>query len=128
MRRTIISTVLSSSLLFTAAAYASPPPADSAAPTLRVSTGITPPKLLNSIDLAVPDSVNVPSVPSGTQVSLSYTVDEKGQPRNIQVVKGYNFFWNARVVSAVSQLHYRPATMDNQAIPMDINLTVTLAH
>jgi len=127
MRRTIVSTVLFSSLLFTAAAYASPPPDDAAA-TIRVSTGVTPPQLLDSLQLTVPDPITATNVPADAQITVSFVVDERGQPRNIQVVKGYDLFWNARAVDAVSKLHYRPATMDSQAIPMTMNLVITIAR
>lgn len=128
MRRTIITGVLFSSLLFTAAANASSPPADAAASTLRVSTGPNPPQLLNSLELTVPDPLTATNVPADTQITVSFVVDEKGQPRNIQVVKGYDLFWNSRAVDAVGRLHYRPATMDNQAIPMAMNLVITIAR
>lgn len=127
MRRTIISTALFSSMLFTAAAYASPPPGQTSAPTFPVSTGITPPEVLNTLNIKFPDQ-NTRPVPAGTQISLSYVVDENGQPRNIQVVHGYDLVWNARAAEAVSKLRYRPASLDNQPIPMGMNLIITLAR
>jgi outer membrane biosynthesis protein TonB len=128
MRRTIATSVLFSSLLFTAAAYASPPPDDAAATTRRVSTGVTPPQLLDSLKLTTPDSLTATSVPADTQITVSFVVNEKGQPSNIQVVRGYDLFWNERAVQAVSKLHYRPASIDNQTIPMAVNLVITIAQ
>jgi outer membrane biosynthesis protein TonB len=128
MRRTIVSTVLFSSLLFTAAAYATPPRDDAAASTRRVSTGVTPPQLLDSLNFTGPYSFTAASVPADTQITVSFVVNEKGQPGNIQVVKGYDLFWNARAVEAVSKLHYRPASIDNQTIPMAVNMVITIAQ
>lgn len=126
MRRTIIGTILSSSLLLTAAAYASPPASDSAASTHRVSTGVTPPRLLDSIYIQAPNDATDLSIPSGTQISVSFVVDAKGQPRDIHVVQGYTTVWNARAIDAVSKLHYLPASLDDQAVPMEMNLVITL--
>ena len=129
MRRTIASSVLFSSLLFTAAAYASPPPDDAAASTtLRVSTGVTPPQPIDSLKLVASDSLSATPIPANARIKVSFIVDEKGQPRNIQVVKGYDSLWNARAVEAVSKLHYRPASIDNQTIPMAVNLVITIAQ
>jgi len=128
MRRTITGTLLLSSLLFTAAAYASPPTGDTPAPARRVSTGITPPQLLDSLTLGLPDAISATSIPAGTQISVAFVVDEKGQPHDIHVVQGYDLIWNARAVDAVSKLHYRPASLDNQSIPMNMNLVITLAQ
>lgn len=128
MRRTITSTVLLSSLLFTAAAYASPPAGDMPAPTRRVSTGITPPKLLDNLSITMPEQSAATNIPDHTQIAVSYVVDEKGEPRDIRVVQGYDILWNARAVDAVSRLHYRPAMLDNQPIPMGMNLVITLAR
>lgn len=128
MRRTIGSSLLFSSLLFTASAFASPPAGNSVASTPRVSTGVTAPRLLNSLELNAPDSFSATTVPAGTQISVTFVVDENGQPRNIHVTRGYDPLWNARVIDAVSKLHYVPASMDNQAIPLSMNLVVTLAR
>lgn len=98
------------------------------APTHRVSTGIVPPKLLDSISINLPDQIATTNIPAGTQISVAFVVDEKGQPRDIRVVQGYDVIWNARAVDAVSRLHYRPASLDNQSIPMNMNLVITLAQ
>lgn len=128
MRRTITGTLLLSSVFLTAAAYASPPIGDSSAPTRHVSTGITPPQLLDSLSLSVPDSNSAASIPEGAQITVTYVIDEKGQPRDIRIVQGYDAIWNARALDAVSKLHYRPATLDNQPIPLGMNLVITLAR
>lgn len=128
MRRTITGTILLSSLLFTAAAYASPPTGDTPALTHRVSTGVTPPKLLDNLSITTPEQSAATNIPDHTQIAVSYVVDEKGQPHDIRVVQGYDVIWNARAVEAVSRLHYRPATLDNQPIPMGMNLVITLAR
>lgn len=128
MRRTIVSTILFSSLLFTAAASASSPPGDSPVPTRRVSTGITPPQLLTPININLADKFPSTPLPTDTQISVTFVVDQNGATRDVQITRGFDLVWNARVVAAISKLHYRPATLDNQPVPMQMNLVINLAR
>jgi len=128
MRHILASSILLSSLLLPAAASASTPSDDASAPTQapRVSTGVIAPVLLDSIELGSPDDSLLNTLPDGAQVGLTLTVDEKGQPQDIHVVRGINPYWDARIVEAVSRAHYRPATIDAEKIPADVDLTLTI--
>ena len=129
MRRILATSTLLSSLILPAAAFASTPVDDATAPTpIRISSGVTQPVLVNSAYLDVPEGYSIDAIPADAQVGLSLTVDEKGQPENIQVVKSYGKFWDARVISTVRQFKFKPATVDNQPIPVDMNLTVNIAR
>jgi hypothetical protein len=35
---------------------------------------------------------------------------------------------DSHVIAAVRQFHWRPAVLDNQAIPLTVNLTVDVQH
>jgi TonB family protein len=122
MRRTL-SALLLSSMLLTAAAYASD---DVSASTPRVSTGITPPKVLTRLTIAPPDVMSGHSHLSAGMVAVSFTVDETGQPRNIQILKGSDAYWNARIVAAVQNLRYQPASLNNRPVAMVVNLNVNI--
>jgi hypothetical protein len=130
MRHIVASTLLLSSILFPAAASASTPSDDVTAPTQapRVSTGVTAPALLQSTYVNVPADFSNNEIPVNAQIGLTLVVDEKGRPQNIHVVKGFSPFWDSRVVDAVSKFHFRPGTIDEKAIPVDMNLTVNLAR
>ncbi len=129
MRRILATSTLLSSLILPAAAFASTPVDDATAPTpIRVSSGVTQPVLVDSAYLSLPQGYTANDVPNDAQVGLTLTVDSKGQPQNIEVVKSYSPFWDARVIDAVSRFHFKPGTVSNQAIPVDMNLTVTIAH
>jgi TonB family protein len=67
-------------------------------------------------------------VPPDSEVGLSLKVDTNGKAEDVKVIKGSNPYWDARVVDAIQKSHFRPGTIDNQAIPMDVNLTVVIAH
>jgi TonB family protein len=127
MRRILVSSLLLSSLILPAAAFASTPVDDATAPTpIRVSSGVTQPVLVNSAYLEIPDGYSIDAIPSDAQVALSLTINEKGQPENIQVTKSYSKFWDARVIETVREFHFKPATVDNQPTPIDMNMVVKI--
>ena len=128
MRQTLASTLLLSSILFPAAANASTSIDDASAPTpgLRVSTGVIAPVLTDTLAIQLPDGLPQSFIPVSSEVGLAFTVDSNGQPENIKVVKSTNPYWDARVVDAVQKAHFRPGTLDNQPIPVDMNVTVSL--
>ncbi len=129
MRRILAATLLLPSLFLPAVAKASTPVDDATAPTpVRVSTGVTAPVLLSSPVLSLPDGYSFDLIPADARVQLSLTVDEKGEPQNIHVVKSFSPFIDARVVETVSQFHFRPGTIDNQPTAVDLNLTVNVAR
>ena len=127
MRRILATSIMLSSLTLPAAAFASTPVDDATAPTpIRVSSGVTEPVLVNSAYLSVPSGYSIDAIPSDAQVGLSLTINEKGQPENIQVTKSYNKFWDARVIETVREFHFKPGTVDNQPTPVDMNLVVNI--
>ncbi|HUB00536.1 MAG TPA: TonB family protein [Terracidiphilus sp.] len=130
MRTSLVSTLLLGSILFPVAAVASQTKADASLSTtnLRVSTGVVAPAILRTTQVTVPQGVAYSDIPEGAQVGLLLTVDKNGAPEDIQVVRSLNASWDASVVSAVRQFRFRPGTIDNQPIPVDVNLTVTIAR
>jgi TonB family protein len=128
MRRILATSIMLSSLTLPAAAFASTPVDDATAPTpIRVSSGVTEPVLVNSAYLTVPVGYSIDAIPSDAQVSLSLTINAKGQPENIQVTKSFSKLWDARVIETVREFHFKPATVDNQPTPVDMNLVVNIA-
>ena len=129
MRRILATSIMLSSLTLPAAAFASTPVDDATAPTpIRVSTGVTEPVLVNSAALALPDGYSINAIPNNAQVGLSLTIDEKGQPENIQVTKSLSPFWDARVIETVRHFQFKPGTVDNQPTPVDMNLVVNITR
>src|SRR5580692_2253862 len=99
MRRVLAASLLLPSLFLPAVASASTPVDDATAPTpVRVSTGVIAPVLLGSPVLSLPMGFSFDLVPSDAHVQLSLTVDEKGNPQNIHVVKSFSPFVDSRVI------------------------------
>jgi len=130
MRRILATSLLFPSLFFPAAVSASALMNDASAstPKVRVSTGVIAPKLLNANQLTVPIYGAETTLPPDARVGLSLTVDEKGHPQNVKVIKSLNPIWDARVVKAISRSQFEPGTVDEQPTSIDLNLTVTIAH
>ena len=128
MRQILASTLMLSSIVLPAAAQASSTADDATAPTpeVRVSTGITPPKLAKDITVTMPDGIDKAFFPGDSQLELSFTVDSQGKAENVKVVKPVNPYWDARVVEEIEKSHFKPAKLDNQAVPMDMNLVVSM--
>ena len=130
MRNLLIAGLMLSPMLVTSAAVASSPKSDAAVATqnLRVSTGVTAPELIDPTDIHIASSENDRVLPAGVSVVLAMNVDPQGNAHNLRVVKSVNPDLDARVIAAVSQSHFRPAKLDNQAIPYDLNLVVQVQH
>jgi TonB family protein len=129
MRRILAASLLLPSLFLPAVAKASTPVDDATAPTpVRISTGVIAPVLLSSPVLSLPNGFSFDLIPADAQIQLSLTVNAKGEPENIQVVKSVSPFIDARVVETVSNFHFRPGTIDNQPTAVDLNLTVNVAR
>lgn len=128
MRHILASTLLLSSILLPAAAHARTTADDASAPTpgLRVSTGLIAPVLVDAISIELPDGLPKTFIPSNSAVGLSFTVDATGHAENVKVVKSSNPYWDARVVAAIQKSQFHPGKLDNQAIPVEMNLTVSL--
>jgi TonB family protein len=88
-----------------------------------VSEGMTPPKVLNSID------------PSSNEYAQKYgiagmelvrtVVDASGIPRQVAIARPIGFGLDEKAVEAVKNSHFRPAMLNGQAVPVVIDMVVT---
>ena len=129
MRHILAASIVLSSILIPAAANAKTPVDDAAAtaPEVRVSTGVVSPTLLDRNPSIMIDSIAGPG-PGEAQVGVSFTVEDKGHPQNVHVIKSLSPAWDSRVMDAVSRFHYAPGKLDDQIAPVDVNMTVYIAH
>lgn len=119
------SLMLSSVLLPTVAMASEPAPATATAQPVRISTGVIAPALSAPITIEIPDRTPKPLT---GEIALSILVDANGSVHDVKVTHSMNAFWDARVVEAVERSHFRPASLDHQAIPMNVDLTVNVAR
>jgi len=125
MRRIIAAGILLSPLFLTATAIASTPAseADALTPARAVSTGVIPAHVLYAAAVEIPNSA---TIPNEAEVVLQLNVSQDGEARDIQVVKSDSVKLNPAVVDAVRKFRFRPATLDNQAIDIPMELTVVV--
>ena len=112
-------------------AHGSPQPLTDAttdAKPLRISTGVVWPKLISEPVFRVSSSDFMGANLATEKVIVSYTVDETGKPQNVHLTKSANQVVDERVMNAVRQYRYLPATLNNQKVAVDINLEVNFAN
>lgn len=123
MRR-IIAAIMLSSIALSAAAATSKPANDADSTSVRpVSTGVTAPRLVYSTRISISSS-EFPTTISNGRVVLKFKLDTTGTPQSIQVVEPLTQSLDARIVDAVRQFRWSPAVLNNQTVPIDMNLVV----
>ena len=90
----------------------------------RVSTGVKEAKLIKQVQMGLATSdFHTPDL-SRQKMVLHFVVDESGTPKNIEIVKPINPEVDSRVLAAVRQYRYRPATLNGQVIASDLELNL----
>jgi periplasmic protein TonB len=125
MRRIFVATLLSS-LALSAAAATVKPANDAAAstPARPISTGITAPELVYSTKISIAASELPAAFSNSDRIILKLSLDKTGSPQSIHVVQPLTQSIDARVVEAVRQFRWTPAVLNNQTIPIEMNLIV----
>jgi hypothetical protein len=88
----------------------------------RIYTGLIAPVRLSALKLAA-----VPTAPVASgEVVVEYTVNTAGVPQNIHVVKALDATTNDRVIAGVSQMRYKPGTLNGTAVDVPVTLHVAI--
>jgi TonB family protein len=88
-----------------------------------VSEGMTPPKVLNSIDPSSNEFAQKYGI-AGMEL-LRTVVDASGVPRQMAIARPIGFGLDEKAVEAVKNSHFTPATLNGQPVPVVIDLVVT---
>jgi Gram-negative bacterial TonB protein C-terminal len=88
-----------------------------------VSEGMTPPKVLNSIDPSSNEYAQEYGI-AGMEL-LRTVVDATGVPRQMAIARPIGFGLDEKAVDAIKNSHFRPATLNGQPVPVVIDLVVT---
>src|SRR5258708_3438651 len=124
MRR-ILAAALLSSLSLPAFATAAKH-VDDAVPTSTrpVYTGVTAPELVYSSKISISPEELPAAYSTQARVVLKFNLDKTGTPQDIQIVKPLTETIDAKVVEAVRHFRWTPAVLNNQTVPIEINLVV----
>lgn len=90
---------------------------------LRISTGVAAP-VLESSAIQIPPGMLSHAFIGEATVVVSLYVDEKGHAESVRVVKSAGQDIDDRVVAGVLHSKFRPARLDNNAIPLEMSLVV----
>jgi TonB family protein len=88
-----------------------------------VSEGVTPPKVLNSIDPSSNEYAQKYGI-AGMEL-LRTVVDASGIPRQIAIARPIGFGLDEKAVEAVKHSRFQPAIQNGQAVPVVIDMVVT---
>jgi TonB family protein len=88
-----------------------------------VSEGMTPPRVLNSIDPSSNEYAQKYGI-AGMEL-LRTVVDATGVPRQMAIQRPIGFGLDEKAVEAIKNSHFRPATVNGQPVPVVVDLVVT---
>ena len=93
---------------------------------IRISTGVTAPKLVYTVQI----ETDIDSTRSGftydRKTVVAMTVDAKGKPNELKILKSINPVVDKNVLAAVSQYRFAPGTLDGQPTAVPVNLEIIL--
>lgn len=93
----------------------------------RISTGVISPKLISEPVFKVALGDFATEDLGAQHVVVAFRVDQNGTPQNLHLLKSVNPTVDSKVLAAVRGYRYAPATLDEVAVPMDVNLVVSFA-
>ena len=96
--------------------------------SIRVSTGIVAPKLIEKFNLNTIPGLDSAFVPNDVTVVVSMVVDATGKPTNLSIAKGAGPVVDQEVLASVSQYRYQPGTLDGQPYALPVRLEVIIQH
>jgi TonB family protein len=88
-----------------------------------LSEGMTPPRVLNSIDPSSNEYAQKYGV-AGMEL-LRTVVDATGVPRQMAIQRPIGFGLDEKAVEAIKNSHFTPATVNGQPVPVVVDLVVT---
>jgi TonB family protein len=104
----------------------SEPGTASATTQIRVSTGVTAPKLVHTVDVEATSDYDAQSFMNDKKVVVAMTVDASGKPSDLKIVEPVSPKMDKNILTAVSQYRFKPGTLDGAPTAIPVNLEVTL--
>lgn len=130
MRSLLVACLLLTSTMFIVPAVASQPNSDStaSAQVSSVDNGVIEPQLIHSAAVLY-DPAAGQATPFDTTFVLQVNIDKSGEAQDIHILKSANPLLNDRVIAAVHQFRWQPATLKNQPIAFgDVTLNLVIQH
>jgi TonB family protein len=94
----------------------------------RISTGVTAPKLISTVEIPSVNDFPRSFDNSNKTVVVSMIVQENGKPTDLAILRSGGAALDKNVLAAVSQYRFKPGTLDKQPTAVPVNLEITLVH
>ena len=94
----------------------------------RISTGVIPPKLIYTVDVASDTEMNWKTTGIDRIVVVAMDVDEHGKPTDLKIVRSAGVDLDKNVLAAVSMYRFKPGTLDHKPATVPVNLEVVLRN
>jgi TonB family protein len=93
--------------------------------SVRVSTGVVAPQLVQSVALGAGEA-HTHILAATRTVVLEMTVDTTGKPTNLRIAQPVDPTLDKKVLAAVSQFRYKPGTLNGvpAAVPVRLNYVI----
>ncbi len=92
---------------------------------IRVTTGVTAPKLVHVVDVPADGAAwHISGIQKTAVVSM--LVDEKGVPSNLKIVRSIGADMDNNVLAAVKQYRFQPGSLNHQPTAVPVNLEVVI--
>ncbi len=93
-------------------------------PAARVSTGIVPPQLIQTIPVAESADWDWKPAEAARTAVVKVLVGKDGIPTDVRMLKGLGGRMDDDVVASVSRFTFQPGKLNDKAFPMEVELTV----
>ena len=93
-------------------------------PQPRISTGVVWPRLISEPSLSVSSTDFFISDVTTQHLVVGFRVDANGNPQNVHVVQSVSPKVDEQVMASIRKARYVPGRLDDQAVPVDVNLIV----
>lgn len=93
-----------------------------AATPVRVSTGVTPPEIVSTVDIPSDNDPMWRATQADKTVVVSMIVDKDGKPTNLKITKSAGDQLDENVLSSVAKYRFKPGQLNNRPTEVEVNL------
>jgi len=95
---------------------------------VRVSTGVTAPKLISTVDIPTEEGSIWSVANIDRHVIVSMVVDEAGKPKDLKIVESADPVEDKNILAAVAQYRFEPGQLSHQPTAVPVNLEIILRN
>lgn len=92
--------------------------------THRITTGVIAPKIIKTVKIECSPSELAGWQNVNNQVDVALVVGEDGKAHDVRLLRSINQTIDERVLNAVKQYEFKPASLDNENISINMTLHV----